>query len=433
MTTGNKVSDSRYSAVFGDQSCFSTSAVTVTGLGSYLSKSWNGSNSPKTPKRPFTLDRYSYPIYNKKGAFVKMRYRIVKRYGPQGPRPSKVENPYSCQINRFTDSAVQFVRYNCGPNDPFSRRHNWQSSASWGVQNSNIWTANDDIGLLGKLRDKIFGEGFNMLVFLGEGRESLQTITESARRITQSFKFLKQGRVGAAAETLLNGKPRKGGTKVNRKQVTEEWLASNWLQLKYGWEPLVNDIYAAAAHFAYMQHRDQTQVFVRGAHKNWVPKSLSTGYTHDGFATFGKRIKAKITRINKVAALGLTNPASLVWEKLPYSFVFDWVIPLGAYLDALNLDRSLTGLYVISSKLQVGVNVFTQVRSVPNPGVDYSIYNPITAPRTYIDVNRTVSTSLSVPLPQVKPWEKVTSFIHCVNALALMTNAAKGPIAGVRY
>jgi len=433
MTTGNKVSDSRYAAVFQDHSCTSTSAVTVTGLGSYLSKTWSGSNSPKTPKRPFTLERYSYSVYNKKGTFVKMRYRVVKRYGPQGPRPPKVENPYSCQINRFTDSAVKFTRQNCSLSDPFRDRVAWQSSASWGVQINSPWTANDDIGLLGKLRDKIFGEGFNMLVFLGEGRESLGTITESARRIYQSFKFLKQGRIGAAAETLVNGKPRKGGTKINRKQVTEEWLASNWLQLKYGWEPLVSDIYAAAAHFAYMQSRDQTQTFVRGSKKNWVPKSLSTGYTHDGYGFFGKRIKAKVTRINKVAALGLTNPASLVWEKLPYSFVFDWVIPLGAYLDALNLDRSLTGLYVISSKLQVGVNKFEQVRTAPNPGVDYSIYDTITAPRTYIDVQRTVSTNLSVPLPVVKPWEKVSSFIHCVNALALMTNAAKGPVKGVRY
>jgi hypothetical protein len=38
----------------------------------------------------------------------------------------------------------------------------------------------------------------------------------------------------------------------------------------------------------------------------------------------------------KAAQLGLTNPVSLAWELLPFSFVVDWAWPLGDYFS--NLD-----------------------------------------------------------------------------------------------
>lgn len=36
------------------------------------------------------------------------------------------------------------------------------------------------------------------------------------------------------------------------------------------------------------------------------------------------------------AALGLTNPASVAWELVPFSFVVDWFAPVGDWLNALD-------------------------------------------------------------------------------------------------
>ena len=34
--------------------------------------------------------------------------------------------------------------------------------------------------------------------------------------------------------------------------------------------------------------------------------------------------------------IGLTNPALLAWDVLPFSFVVDWFLPLGGYLSSLD-------------------------------------------------------------------------------------------------
>lgn len=36
-----------------------------------------------------------------------------------------------------------------------------------------------------------------------------------------------------------------------------------------------------------------------------------------------------------LASLGLLNPASLAWELVPLSFVVDWIVPVGPFLEAM--------------------------------------------------------------------------------------------------
>lgn len=38
---------------------------------------------------------------------------------------------------------------------------------------------------------------------------------------------------------------------------------------------------------------------------------------------------------------GISNPALLAWELLPYSFVVDWFIPVGNYLQNINASAGL--------------------------------------------------------------------------------------------
>jgi hypothetical protein len=40
-------------------------------------------------------------------------------------------------------------------------------------------------------------------------------------------------------------------------------------------------------------------------------------------------------------ALGLANPAALVWEALPLSFVFDWFVPVGNWLQGATAEAGL--------------------------------------------------------------------------------------------
>jgi hypothetical protein len=43
-----------------------------------------------------------------------------------------------------------------------------------------------------------------------------------------------------------------------------------------------------------------------------------------------------------LAQTGFTNPVNLAWELLPFSFVVDWFLPIGPYLEALSAFDGLT-------------------------------------------------------------------------------------------
>jgi hypothetical protein len=60
--------------------------------------------------------------------------------------------------------------------------------------------------------------------------------------------------------------------------------------------------------------------------------------TQNGFTEVSCYARYTRTRLADVSALGLTNPASFLWEKTSLSFVLDWVIGVGEFLN--NLDAS---------------------------------------------------------------------------------------------
>lgn len=57
------------------------------------------------------------------------------------------------------------------------------------------------------------------------------------------------------------------------------------------------------------------------------------------------RAKARFTvrnsSVKSLVQLGLTNPAEVAWEVVPFSFVIDWFIPVGNFLSSLD---SLVGV-----------------------------------------------------------------------------------------
>lgn len=383
MTTGSKVVNNLYVQSLG---CGSAQ------LGAYYSKTWTGSNRSGNPN-----------TWNSE------------------------EHPYEMTMYRYFNSGGVITRTN---GTTFTGSIN---SCYGGAIFPDKWTSNDDLALISKLRERVAGSSFNAGVSLAEAPKGLDMIADSAKRIGYALRFVRKGKFENAYQALT-GLDRDGKVSVkwkpsekmagrlypkfDKEKFSKENTASNWLQLQYGWLPLLNDAKEGAEFLAQQTLPRKYKVRVR-RHVTAPIQGAAYFTKWKGQNTVHGQIVATLVEVNVPALAGLTDPASVAWELVPYSFVVDWFIPIGEYLSARGLAQSLTGTFV-TTKFTRGVATFV--------GFDQSVgLKSFSGASRYerCFVKRTVSTSLAIPLPEVKPLSEVFSWKRAANATALLINANK--------
>lgn len=374
-------------------------------IGRRFQKSWNGQNRPAQPIR-----YQNVYMYDKVGNLVIRRRRD---YPKPLHRSTVVENPYTCTYSRHNGHL--FTQKNA---DGFTRTfstYEFVNPASIVFSDADRWNSNDDIALLGKLREKVAGSDFNAGVAMGESMKTLTLITNSATRIFRALKHVRKGNMASAAAVLTDGTPRAGFfKKPTRAPTTDKQMSSLWLELKYGWMPLLKDVSDAAEFLAHM-HSVPLQKIVRARKKKALPFSTAGSWTNrEGEVRCS--IKCILKEKNTVLLSGLLDPYSVAWELLPWSFVIDWFIPVGNYLSARGLAQAIEGTFVKTTFLRIRLSGSCTFNGYYHPqttgGLSFE----------YGEVTRTVSTSLQVPLPAFKELRKVASWQHCVSAIALLSS-----------
>jgi len=392
-------------------------AVVPVGF-SYI-KSWSGGDYPAS-KPASQYQKWYYVVDDGKGG-LKSRYswRFVKP-----PRRTLLrDHSYTSNIRMWHDQAFGYAVYTRPQHDVLSYTTQRTFRGLFGdylpVKASSAWTANDTLKLQGKLQAKIAGSDFNMGVFLGESHQTLQLISGSATKLYKAYKQLRKGNLVGVADALqisrFSKQVKHGGKAVNPKD-----LANIWLEIQYGWLPLVEDTYGAAQSLAQQLNFPFQAVYRVRSTKPLVPTSQDTSITNPGNWWFRGNTKAqliaRLSEVNVAQLNGLTDPASVLWELTPWSFVADWFIPIGSWLEARSLASALTGTFVTTisedARFYCGDLDLGPETSVPHD-VEYEIHSVIT--------NRTVSTTLQVPFPNIKSFGQVASWKHCANAVALLT------------
>jgi hypothetical protein len=128
--------------------------------------------------------------------------------------------------------------------------------------------------------------------------------------------------------------------------------------------------------------------------------------------------------------LGLYDPAGLAWELLPFSFVADWFVPIGNYLENLNKIPQLHGQYIISEHVEYENEL---VKLAPLLSA-YWITGG-SAKGTYLYHKRTVPNNIAmseISLPSFKGYQKSMSGTHVANAIALLTMGLGGNTQALR-
>lgn len=291
-----------------------------------------------------------------------------------------------------------------------------------------------DSDLVSKVGSVLRGHDFNALVAMGEGKETVALITTSIVRIAKALRAVKGGNIPLAAAILAPMTPTastyrlvpktKGRTTVRKNRSLlghkRPSLHKSWLELQYGWKPLLSDIYEA--HKAFFDRTNvprvqyaRSSITTRGSKLNDAPLDYSAWSD-----TRKRSVIVKLTEKHSAwQDMGLTDPASLAWEMLPFSFVADWFIPIGTYLEARSFVNGSIGeiaftelcrqSYTVDNKsLKTADNLVTVFGNESRKSVSYS------------RSGFTNLASYKLPLPGFKPLVKSLSLGHCLNAIALI-------------
>lgn len=174
--------------------------------------------------------------------------------------------------------------------------------------------------------------------------ENLATFSQTCKLFT--------GKTSILVEALKLGKNKKAWRKylnltardLRRNGTVIENAASAYIQYVYGLRPLMQDVYnlwEAARKEAglplYYTARGKSQ---RTNYKARVPLATSYSYVErrnwESNQSANTRLTARIDPewgfLRSFNQLGLLNPAKLAWDLVPFSFIIDWVIPIGTVL-----------------------------------------------------------------------------------------------------
>lgn len=368
MTTGTKVWDNRqvYSGDCG-----------TTLVGSYLQKTWSGADDP-----------------------------VIH----------KAENPFTMELWEEFITPITW----CKTATPASIRSGTWKSCFGGIAFEPLaFDSNDLAKLINKLGDKIRGHEFNAAVSIGaEGKDALRQIAGASKAMYNGMRMLKKGNIDGALR-YLGLKPA-----VAKEVGYHKTLSGKVLATQLGWLPLMGDVDDAYGALRRLSDPPLTGKFTVGIRK-LGSVTLADGSPARNSENYLSRrltwILSESEQLGVVDSLHVSNPwdmANLAWNATFLSFIADWFIPIGSYLDARSVVSGLEGrgyqTTLLRSKGSSILGPYLGGARTIKSGTYFS---------KHVTVNREVINSLSgyVPLPRFKDFSKIPSWKRALTAVTLAT------------
>lgn len=439
MTTGTRISDLR--------TPFKASTGGTWSLGPYRARTWSGGNSiaskKKIPSRPRRLIPPRPDTENRLpnedvrhfrarvGAALVQWYKVRQEILDESPRKPKAPptkrvmpaNNYTLDV-RDSCYAVATYKQKGGGSTIYSQ------IVGRAVPSHVALLPQDHYHMIQRLRRKAYGSGFHPGIFAAEAPKAIEMIFDASKQLRLGLVSLAKGNwrgiirnLGRPTEALY-GRARYSYLSFQEGKMS---LSQAWLAFQYGWKPLIGDLEDGAAYIAYAIEGQGASLGRRvSTRKTFERVSKDTPGSGNVAFCFRKTTHQVQYVINDVKTSGLSklpslaSAAAVAWEILPYSFVCDWVVPIGSYLQALRTSAQLTGTVVVSVKSDT---TFTDVRSGTEILQLLSVEGPPPRERL-ITFTRSVSTELSPPTPlgDLSPSSILPDWKRSLNAVALLSN-----------
>lgn len=253
----------------------------------------------------------------------------------------------------------------------------------------------------------------NIAADLATYRQTVDMVSGLTARVAEAAKQLRRRNLHGLADAL--GIARPGELREN--------FGSAWLQLQYGWKPLLGDIHELLTYQGASALRTAVRIRHRATgtytgHGPYDPiYDVRASYTD--IVTVNAMVKLNNQRRMTVSQMGLDDPLLLAWELLPYSFVVDWFVPIGPYLES----QTASGLFEVTDFSVTSTRYIDGDVSLIPP----AYYGEHIAGKLKITGSRKVRTTAqpSLPLPSFDiPFN--SGLTRYANALALLSNAISG-------
>lgn len=302
-----------------------------------------------------------------------------------------------------------------------------------------LWASSDEVNSLinranMKILEKLKDSKVNLLQVFAERKMTADLIGSTATRIGNAIMHVRRGNLVAAASALKTSVSRKQLARFNSEyRQTRNGgnaIARSWLELQYGWRPLIQDVYGSAEFLAAKQsHEVREQVKSKmSMNREESTKSFGTydprvrnidisRYRYD--VSVGVWFQTTNASLATVKEAGLLNPALIAWELTPWSFVVDWFVPVGSYLSSFDATVGLS--FSKGYRTRFGTSTRSQH--------SFADGNTALIGRTLkgfsrsskVRIENTRMRLLSFPSAPFPSFKNPFSFEHSANAVALLT------------
>lgn len=271
-----------------------------------------------------------------------------------------------------------------------------------------------------KARLKMKRAEVNLGVAFAERNATARLLGDTATSLGKAFRNLKAGRVRAAMRDL--------GISNKRHEPRGSNVPNKWLELQYGWKPLLSDVFGACDALSKQPKSDWRVTAKATAKRN--ERWEHTFTDHSAGIVVAQSECGAFCRIDalpendltkSLSSLGITNPLLIAWELVPYSFVVDWALPVGSWLESID---AMLGY----SRSQYSNSLLTRARwdergiRINNTTIWGGYYdNNYEGYKRLVKLTRAVSNN--VPMPTFPRIKDPLSLGHMANGLSLLASA----------
>lgn len=386
------------------------------------------------------------PFYNETGVFTSVKtpnFKAIKK-------PNLPHNPFTHTrlVNTYTGDGYW---------EQFASRWTWNRGYNYGQIPATIagtaqslYTGSNEADTIAKakLLSRFKSGSVNVGQMFAERKQTVQLLAKSVNRLASAAVAIKRGKLVHAHNLLWNyGKHTTVGERKDFGSLRDSTgeirtfkslkdiapnrdnLANYWLEFSYGWRPLISDIYGTCELLADSYFREyptmataKHEVYHRKL--DYRIRKVSTTLWEEYASTIVKeRVRYTVeyredSRMKMIMAnTGLTNPVLLAWELIPFSFVWDWIQPIGPWLQNLTKTQGFT--FVKGSKTTLRTSL-TQTYWKPGVYGSGGVYVKKYPTRTQNEYSKVRTVLTSFPSPNFPSFQPLSSLAQIASGLSLI-------------